>query len=297
MMLARHKVVAAFLLAGLVAGRGVLAGIRDFHARNGTTVRGELLEYNRSLDRLTLRNEASKTVQIKGRELVAEDMDWVRDWDKVRLFSQNTHFRVYIIGPTSLNKWTKYLWRRPPGKVEPYITTKIFFERVGYDIKFDNQTGYDLENVQLKYNIFYRQERMDYRVEKKVPEIVVRPAVHTFTTIAQGRNMKFPSGSIVLRRKEIADASTKLRYLAGEGRFLKSELVGMVFRASITTPSGQATVREIRVPKNLSEEYVWVEPTADNSAWQDDQLDEREDTQKPPTLWEESGRKDDESDG
>ncbi|VGO14781.1 hypothetical protein PDESU_03350 [Pontiella desulfatans] len=265
------------------------AEVRDFRTQDGKSVRGEIESYKLQTDKLAIKTEGGKTVQLKADDLVDDDYVYVRDWDSVRLFSQNTHFRMYFNGPESLNKWSKILWRRPPGNVEAQQTYKIDHNRLGYEIKFDNQTGYDLENVELKYNLFYMQERMDYRVEEKVPDIVVRPCLERYAIVPSGKNNKFASKTIVLRRKEIAGAGTKLRYLEGEGRFLKSEMIGAIFRATITTRSGLSTVREIRMPKDLSEEYVWVEPTAENIVWADDSLDEREDVRRPPTLWVELG--------
>lgn len=280
------SVVVAVCSVVLVAAE---AGVRDFTTTSGQVFRGELLDYNQATDRVTLKTEQGKTEQFKAGGLVDGDYLFVQDWDAVRLFSRTTHFRLYLYGPESLKKWSKIIWRRPPGNVEAQQTIKIDHNRVGYEIKFDNMTGHDLENVELKYNIIYMQERMDYWKEEKVQEIVVRPAVHRFPVIAAGKKLKFPSRTIVLRHKEVAEAGVRLRYLQGEGRFLKSEVLGMVFRASIKTRSGQATVREMRIPKDLSEGYAWVEPTAENTVWADDTISEKNDTKKPPTLWVEMG--------
>ena len=272
----------------------VSAEVRDFTTRDGQTVKGEIQEYSLKTDKVTIRQGKGKSVQLKAAALSDNDFIYVRDWDAVRRFAQNTDFRIYLNDAVSMNKWTKYIWRRPPGKVEPYITWKTDFNRLSYQIKFENQTEYDLENVEIKYCIFYRQERMDYRIEEKVNDLVVRPCLHRFAIVPDGQNKKFNSRSIVLRRHEIAGAGNNLEYLEGDGRFLKSKLVGMVFRASIKTASGHSTVREIRLPKGLSEEYVWVEPSPENTRWPDDGLDEREETQRPPTLFEEMGGSDDE---
>ncbi|WP_372806696.1 hypothetical protein [Pontiella sp.] len=278
----------------LFFGAALCAGaVRDFRTRDGKVVRGELFAYNPRTDKLTIVTEKKKTVQLKGNDLADEDYIHVRDWDSVRLFSQNTHFRMYFSGPDSLNKWSRILWRRPPGKVDAQQTYRIDHNRMGYGIKFDNQTGYDLENLEIKYNIFYLQERMDYWKEEKVPEIVVRPCRLRMAVVPAGKNQKIATRTVVLRRKEIAAAGTKLRYLEGDGRFLKSQMIGAIFRISIRTRSGQAAVREIRLPKELSEHYVWVEPTAENSVWPDDDLDEREAVARPPTLWVEQGGQED----
>ncbi len=267
--------------------------IRDYKTMNGEEYRGEIQDYNLQTDKLTLKTDGGKRIQLKAESLVDEDYIYVRDWDAVRRFALNTDFRLSIRDAESKNKWTKFLWYRRPGKREPVLTYKNYYNRLCYNIKFDNQTGYDLENVTLKYCIYYNQERLDHTIEEKVTDLVVRPSIHNFAVVPNGKVTAFDSNSIVLRRKEI-QGGDRMMYLEGEGRRIRSELIGMIFRAVIETPSGQSTVREIRLPADLSAEYVWVEPTPENTVWPDDNLDESEDTATPPTLFEEKGGRDDE---
>lgn len=282
------------ILLGVVFFVGMAsAEMRDFSTQGGETVRAELLDYNLKTDKVTLKADTGKTVLLKADSLADKDFMYVRDWDAVRLFSKNTKFRIYLNEVESKNKWTKYSWRRNPGKVQPSHILTTYFNRLSYEIKFDNQTGYDLENVEIKYCIYYEQERLDHRIEEKVADLVVRPSLHTYAIIPDGQNKKFESNSIVLRRKDIL-GGTRMYYLEGEGRMLKSKTIGIIFRATIQTGSGLSMVREMRLPKDLSEEYVWVEPTPENTVWADDDLDGRTDIATPPTAWEEMGGKADE---
>ncbi|MBT8043174.1 MAG: hypothetical protein KJN98_08395 [Pontiella sp.] len=266
--------------------------MREYKTMDGEAYQGEIQDFNPQTDKLTIRTDGRKTLQLSADTLVDEDYIYVRDWDAVRRFDENTDFRITISCPESKNKWAKYLWYRPPGKREPMPTHQNFHNRMSYRIKYDNQTGYDLENVELKYCIYYNQERIDHWKEEKVTDLVMRPVVHKYAIIPDGQNDTFDSASVVLRRKEIFGGED-LIYLEGDGNRLKGEMVGLIFRATIETASGQSTAREIRVPADLSEEYVWVEPTPENTVWPDDDLDEREDTQKPPTRFEEMGGKED----
>ncbi|MCF7817047.1 MAG: hypothetical protein K9M54_04130 [Kiritimatiellales bacterium] len=286
----KRLIVFVFALAGVLGTGTVSAEMHEFTAKDGSVVQGEIMDYNVDTDVVSIKSDRGKTLQTKAGTFRDEDFKYIRDWDAVRLFSKNTHFRVYIDGPMSKNKWTKYTWYRGPGKREPYATWINNFNRMGYTIKFENQTGYDLENVVLKYCIYYEQERLDHAVEKKVTDLVVRPSVQLFTIVPNGINKKFESASIVLRSKEyVGGRQTLLRYLEGDGRLFRNKMIGMVFRAEIKTASGFSAVREVRQPIDLSEEYAWVEPTPENTIWPDDSLDESEDTKKPPTFWDERG--------
>jgi hypothetical protein len=280
----------------LVSSRAV-AEVREFTTNDGKAIFGEITDYDAKTDAVKIKTDQGKTIQTKASSFLDEDFMYIRDWDTVRLFSQNVNFRIYLNGPESLNKWAKFRWLERPGKVQPSKTHEIFLNRMGYEIKFSNETGYDLENVEIKYCIFYNQERLDWATEKKVTDLKVRPSVHRYAIVPEGINKKFSSNSIVLRRKEIqgSNQNNRFYFLEGEGRRIKSELIGIVFRAEIITATGHSAVREIRMPKDLSEKYVWVEPTEENTVWPDDELDEREDTKKPPTPFEaEGGLEDDE---
>ena len=282
----------SLLCAIFVSGRAV-AEVREFTSKGGKVTFGEIVDYNVKSDAVKIKTDQGKTVQTKASTFVDEDFMYIRDWDAVRLFSRNEKFRIYLNDAVSKNKWTKNRWRRNPGKLAPQLTHTTDFNRMAYEIKFENQTGYDLENVEIKYCIYYEQERVDPFIEEKVTDLVVRPSLHYFTIIPDGLNKKFNSNSIILRRKEM-HPWTRFHYLEGERRFFRSKLIGMVFRSSITTLSGQTAVREIRLPKDLSEEYVWVEPTKENTVWPDDALDERDVIAKPPTPFEEMGGKEEE---
>jgi hypothetical protein len=292
----RYVLLLSLLTAAMAVGQAS-AEVREFTQKDGTAVFGEIIDYNMKTDAVKIKTDQGKTVSTKAGNFLDEDFMYIRDWDAVRLFSQNTDFRIYLNGPDSKNKWTKYLWYRRPGKLEPQHIRTIDFNRVGYEIKFDNQTGYDLENVDIKYCIFYEQQRMDHKIEEKVTDLVVRPSIHHFAIVPDGLNKKFDSNSIVLRRHQLGSGTRRIRYLEGDGYILKNQMIGMIFRASITTLSGQTAVREMRMPRDLSEEYVWIEPTEENTVWPDDDLDEREDTQKPPTQFELEGGSDEDEDG
>lgn len=286
----KRLIVWVYALTTVLGTGAVSAEMHEFIAKDGSVVQGEIVDYSVQTDVVSIKSNRGKTIQTKAESFRDEDFKYIRDWDAVRLFSQNTHFRIYLDGPLSRNKWSKYTWYRPPGKREPIKTWVADFNRMGYTIKIDNQTGYDLENVELKYCIYYEQERLDYAVEEKIPDIVVRPSIHKFAIVPDGINKKFESNSIVLRSKEyVSGRGTQLNYLEADGRLFRSRMIGMVFRAEIKTGSGFSAVREVRQPIDLSEEYAWVGPTPENTIWADDNLDEREDTQKPPTFWEERG--------
>jgi len=123
------------------------AEVREFTKKDGEAVFGEIIDYNPQTDKVKIRTDNRKMIQMKAASFRDEDFIYIRDWDAVRLFSNNNNFRIYLSGPESKNKWTKYLWRRYVGKIEPTHTYTIDFNKMGYTIKFENQTGYDLENV------------------------------------------------------------------------------------------------------------------------------------------------------
>jgi hypothetical protein len=283
------------MLSVVLVAASCFAETYEFVTKDGTSVFGELKDYNIDTDLVQIKTDQGKTVQSKASSFRNEDFIYIRDWDAVRRFADNNYFRIYLSFPISRNKWDKYAWRENPGKVQPSNIRIDHFERKGYELKFDNKTGYDLENVEIKYCLFYEQEILNHEIEKKEPHIICRPSIHKFAIVPDDLNKKWDSNSIVMREKEIAQAGSNLRYLRGDGRFLEHKFIGMIFRAKITTMSGQSTEREMRRPLDLSEEFVWVEPTEENTAWTDDDLDEKQDTYKPMTMFEKmGGREDDE---
>ena len=120
---------------------------------------GTIVDYQARSDMLTFRSDDGKQTRFKGAQLDDESFKYVRSWAAAEAFMDPTQFRVYVYGPNKVKNWIKRTWRRPPGKVEPHLSYEIKLERIGYDLKYDNQTGFDLENVQIKYCLFY--DRLD----------------------------------------------------------------------------------------------------------------------------------------
>ena len=279
------------------------ANITSLTLTNGDRIPCSLVDYQLNTDVVTVRAEDGKTRRLKGAQLDDDSFRAVRDWDAIRQFNNPEKFRVYVNGPNELNSWIKYLWYRPPGKVQPGKTYEIDFERWAYELKMDNRTGYDLENIELVYNVYYNQMRMDWTVEERVTDVIVRPCRETYAILPNELSEQVMLKSVVLRDKEImydpyggqwrADI---LEYLQADNRFLRAEFLGMALQIKLTDAQGQVHVREGRYPDELAADLVWTEPTEENVVWADDFIDEQTDISTPPTRFEEMGGADEDED-
>ncbi len=285
--------VGSFLQVLLVAS-GSAVEARLFSLLDGQTVEGTLQDYDLRTDRVTIQAAGRRTLRLQGARLADQDFVYVRGWDAARKFKSNEHFRVSVDGPNSINMWRKMLWLRRPGKHQPYPTYRIDFERIGYELKYNNRTGYDLEKVRFKYCIFYRQEELDYWKEEKVTHLVTRPCEVAFEIIPNEQQQNFFAlKSVVLRDKEFLvggpGEAYRTLYIEGDNRRWGAEFLGMILRIEMKGPGEEVAVREMRYPDDLPAECVWMEPTAENAAWPDDDMDELTDTSRPPTQFEERG--------
>lgn len=269
---------------------------RTFTLIDGKTIEGQIYDYDLRSDRLVIRTNSGRQ-NLKAEKLNNDSYRYVQNWDAARQFSNPDKFRTTIYGPEKQKEWIKYIWMRRPGKQEPNRTHVIDFNRYGYDLKIINETGHDLEDIKIKYCIFYKQERMDHWKEEKVEDIIIRPCLETISIFPNEFSERITLKSVVLRDVEIGYERTSgdggwveiKEYLEGDGRFLKSDFVGMIMRIELKGPDGNIVRHENRYPKELSEEYVWLEPTNENIVWDDDNLDDQSDTVKPPTPYEEMG--------
>lgn len=287
-----------FLLAGEVCAK-----ITTLTLTNGERVSCTLIDYQLKTDAVTVRGEDGKNRRLKGIQLDDDSFRAVRDWDAVRQFNNPEKFRVYVNEPTKVNSWIKYLWYRPPGKVQPGKTYEIDFERWAYELRMDNRTGYDLENVELVYNVYYNQMRMDWTVEERATDTITRPCREAYAILPNEMMEQVTLKSVVLRNKEImydpyggqwrADI---LEYLQEDNRFLRAEFLGMVLQIKFTDAQGRVHVRENRYPDELANDIAWVEPTEENVVWEDDFIDEKTDISTPPTRFEEMGGVDEDED-
>ena len=259
---------------------------------NGDIINGTILDYQNRSDLLTFRADDGNQIRIKGAQLSDDSFKYVRSWASVKAFEDKSKFRLYVYGPNSINTWIKRIWRRPPGKVEPQLSDEIKYKRIGYDIKYDNQTGFDLENLIIKYCIFYDQARFDWNTEERAVDIIVRPCLEEISILPNEFSEKISLKTVVLKDREHMyknDGWMLQKCKQDEGRFFPANFIGMILRVEMISPGGKMVVRETRYPNDLSEEYEWLEPTSENIVWTDDLLDEKTDITKPPTLFEEMG--------
>ena len=266
---------------------------------NGDVINGTILDYQNRSDLLTLKADDGNQIRIKGAQLSDDSFKYVRSWAAVQAFQDTSKFRLYVYGPNSLNSWIKRIWRRPPGKVEPNLTYEIKHERIGYDLKYDNQTGFDLENLKIKYCLIYDQARFDWNKEERAIDIITRPCLEEISILPNEYAEKISLKTIVLKNKEHMyrnDGWMLLKCKQDEGRFFPANFIGMILRVEMINPDGKIVVRETRYPNDLSEEYEWLEPTSENIDWSDDLLDDKTDITKPPTRFEEMGGMDEDED-
>jgi hypothetical protein len=251
-----------------------------------------IVDYQTRSDVLTFRSTDGKQARFKGAQLGDDSFKYVRAWAAAEAFKDPAKFRVYVYGPASVKSWIKRIWRRPPGKVDPHSTYEIKFERIGYDLKYDNQTGFDLENVRIKYCLFYDQARFDWHQEVRAVDLITRPCLEELTIVPDEATEKMSLKTIVLRNKEHMyrnDGWMLVKCKQDEKRFFPANFIGMILRIEMMDADGEVVLREMRYPAELSTTYAWVEPTDENLDWADDQLDEKTDIAKPPTHFEEMG--------
>ena len=274
----------------------VTATARIFNLMNGDQIEGMVQDYDMRSDRVTF-NSASGRTTVKADDLDNDSYRYVREWDALKKFSNPDNFRITLYDPEKLNTWEKFIWLRNPGKVEPYKTHEISLTRIGHDLKMINETGHDLENVRIKYCLFYNQDRMDHFKEEKVTDIIVRPCIDEITIFPNELTDRRTLKSIVLRDVEIMYTRTSggggwvevKEYLEGDGVSLRSDFIGAIVRVEMESLDGNIIMHEKRYPKDLSEDYAWIEPSENNTYWEDDNISEVTDTYKPPTPFEEMG--------
>lgn len=267
-------------------------GARSLTLVNGDTLQGTIVDYQARTDVLTFRSDNGKPARFKGAQLDDESFKYVRSWAAAEAFKDPAQFRVYVYGPNKVKNWIKRIWRRPPGKVEPHLSYEIKMERIGYDLKYDNQTGFDLENVQIKYCLFYDQARFDWIKEDRAVDVITRSCIENFTILPNESSEKISLKTVVLRNKEHMysnDGWMLVECKQDQGRFFPANFIGMLVRVSLTDADGNEIFRETKYPDDLSVDLEWIEPSLENLEWPDDNLDDKTDITKPPTRFEEMG--------
>jgi hypothetical protein len=221
------------VMAGLSCG--AFGDARIFTDSQGRAIEAELLQFEESSQTVTIKRKGSRqSMRVQLNIFSKKDQDYILEWGRLQAL-HDSRFEAVI------SKSSDKDGRLTSGTG---ASTDTYTDHQ-FNIRFENGTKNNLEDLTLEYVIFYEQEHYTDRASQK-------------TEMKDGAFYKKEKISLPAREDvEFSTDTIKLRewktyYQAA----ISSDIHGIRIRLTMTLDSGQTTVREFCYPSGLKQTWV-----------------------------------------
>lgn len=230
-----------YLLVALVFSALTSYGdMRIFTDLKGRSIEAKLVNYEADSNTVTIQRKGTKkTTRVSLSIFSKGDQKFVREWGKLQAL-QDSRLKAVIRRFSEKDK------KNTRGSS---ASTSVVTDE-GFTIRLENGTKKNLENIELKYAIFYEQERHVGAGSVK-------------TELKQGCLVKDKVISIPARDEfEMTTETVKLRtWKTYSLAPIDSDVHGIRIRLTLTLESGEKTTRDFAYPSSLKQ--PWRSETVD----------------------------------
>jgi len=242
-MVEMKRLLLIVYLATVATGVQAATQYRDFTSAEGKTIRGAIKAYDARTKTVTIERDNRKTAKVPITVFSETDQAYIRDWEVLRNFERGSSFKISA----------KRKRRDNEGESFTSHNTKMAVEDTHYKILIENKSTSGLKGLELKYCIYYEQEKEgrgknicdqgvycgDLAVDSMDPaskKILNTEAVSTFTEELDGG---WYNGS-------------------GADNVQRGDVHGIWIRIHLKLPSGQTGMREYCYPDSLNNSRAWM---------------------------------------
>lgn len=236
------------MMVVLAWGLQVSAEYRDFMSTDGKAIRGKVLRVDGAKNTVTIERDNGRSATVPISVFSDADKDYIREWMRFEGVRSTSKLKISCDRRTIKN-WDKEQLgtiRYTNGSVEKdQVVGKYDYKSIGYDVKLKNNNSYDLNELTLKYCIFYEQD------ESKGPLKGVKSGSIDLGTLKSRKEETVSMDPVVVFKYE--SDSSFIRPVV-----LKGEVKGACFRIYTKDNEGQSIVlREVSVPDSLMKSHAW----------------------------------------
>lgn len=225
-----------FLLACLLYLNGSSFGdSRIFVDTQGRSIEAELLKFEEATHTATIRRAGTKRpVRVPITIFSADDQQFIREWGTLQAI-HDKRLKVLINRVSEKDTDNTYATS---------ASTSVVTDE-GFNLRFENGTKNQLENVDLEYVIYYEQ---DHHVGANSSKTKLKQGTLygiDKISIRLGQDVKHVTKTVKLR-------TWKTYSLAP----ISSDIHGIRVRLTLTSSSGEKTTRETSYPSSLKQAWV-----------------------------------------
>ena len=230
---------------------------RDFTSADGKTIKAAIKAYDAQKKIVTIERDNRKTMKVSITVFSEADQTYILEWDASKAFSSSSLLKISCDDKVVEKRKEKELEdiTYTSGQVETdFEKTVTTFERIAFEVGFQNQNKFELKDIRIEYQIYYEQSELvwEKKPEAKQKHFSGKMAVPTLP----GKSKI----SVTTESVETHEDSINPVPQAGgdQRRGGKGDVHGIRVRLYMKMPSGTEVMREFSSPEKLSEKkFPW----------------------------------------
>jgi hypothetical protein len=222
---------------------------RNFTDTQGRTIRARELSFDAVKDVVQIEAESGKKATIPLAGLIGEDQEYVYNWALLEGVRSESKFKIACERRAG-KSWDRENFgtiRYTNGAVETnQVVGKTFFEETEYEITLRNRNDFPVDDLVLKYCIYYKQDVSAASEGRQGVLFGSEP----LGELHRNEQKKFLTKPVVIF-KDMKNSS----FL--NARVLKGEVDGIVLRICTSDQDGGEVLRTLPLPDSTAEKYEW----------------------------------------
>ena len=251
---------ALFLLVMLGAGVVGAAEYRDFMDTQGRAIRGRVLKYDARSKKVTIERDNKQSTTVPIAIFSEADQNYIIEWNAAKGFTSSSLLKISCNDQQiekRKEKETQDITYTGGSVEKDFVKTVTTFEKIAFELIFQNMNKTELKNIRMDYRIYYEQSKM---VWEEKPEMIQHcfSGKMTVPTVPAKGKLSVITKSVETHKDNINPVPQRGgdQRRPGEG-----DVIGFRAQIYMKMASGEEVMREFCQPNTLSlKKYPWDAP-------------------------------------
>ncbi len=251
------RLVLFVCLLSTVACMQAAAQYRDFTSTDGKTIKAALKAYDAQKKIVTIERDNRKTSRVPITVFSKADQAYILEWDASKGFSSASFLKIecddMVVEKRKEKELEDVLYTG--GHIEKdFEKTVTTFERIAFEIQFQNTNNSELKDIRMEYQIYYEQSELIWEEKPEVKQKHFSGEMAIPALPGKSKTL------VTTESVEIHEDNVNPIPQFGEDqrRGGKGEVHGIRARLYMKMSSGKEIMREFSFPEKLSDKkFPW----------------------------------------
>lgn len=216
---------------------------RNFKSADGKTIRGKVVKYDGKRGAVTIERDTKKRATVPIVVFSREDQEYIKEWQTLEAFRSESVLRVEC-SDKKIEQWK-----------EDESAFQRKFEKMVYEVQFNNRADTSVGPLNVEYKIFYEQEENDSATKKVVTHQKEKKGKFDPVTLQSKGKQTLVTDNVVLENFEFNMSDYYVP--GGDPESTSGEIKGIWVRLRVKMKSGEDVVRDVYAPESIRGKYTW----------------------------------------